>query len=676
MSTLDVLGVVGTWVAVLLAVIALAGILPAYLLYQRSRTDRYLAFDEIDDKYGTSLSRGYELLPGKRFFRKEFFLECTKAPDFNQIEIRRDLTFFLRKDAYSLTGWVNFANILRFYKANLSSNGKIHVVQQEALLPVHRGWLLLLGLVDRYCSRESRPDLGLLIDEAKTDDMDAAGPMAIYGLSGIVDHVSRSVQSSFDDESPREAPVERVRFRMHSADHMATLGTKFPKDDISVATLFFLYLGYVPGANQSLYFLQVPKQSDVWVTENPRNEEERKEDIHLVWSLQRIEDHQIPLHHKRLAREVGVKFGIINRLHVDFVGELVDSTRQKELQNCLISKEPTAERYFLVKSERNKRSWMHRSDLHCILFSLLRLRCCSQSFLFGLDLSDGNSLFRRIFNSGWLVQSITRAVAVFTDFDLQGEKEEALRMAMSKTLERASDGENRSRWSRRLMERCVELDNLLDQCFPCSSPAMQAISILYMLEKPFRRYFNKTDAAADAVRKLDILLKPNAEQICLPSINETVGGKNFFFDFRRVFSGPGFDGNTIKEQLPYSQAIIACLKGHLRMAMWDMVLPAKPFSRMYTKLPSVFHMDTQQLLSEEISDTSDSSSDLRPQEPVIVQGEVMTIEETWESDGEGHQVLSRPNAIDIDASSESGSASRSESSAPSISSRRNLHHTS
>jgi uncharacterized iron-regulated membrane protein len=39
-DNLDLLGVVGTWIAAVLGIIALAGILPVYVLYRQTQTER------------------------------------------------------------------------------------------------------------------------------------------------------------------------------------------------------------------------------------------------------------------------------------------------------------------------------------------------------------------------------------------------------------------------------------------------------------------------------------------------------------------------------------------------------------------------------------------------------------------------------------------------------------
>ena len=119
---------------------------------------------------------------------------------------------------------MNFSNVLRSYNANVPSNGDLRVIDQETLLPVHRSWLLLLGLADRY---GDRPDSGLFIGERKEPEMGAFGSSAIYGLSGILDTL------------PSRQPLDdRVIFRMHSAAHITKLATVFPEDDIPICHAF------------------------------------------------------------------------------------------------------------------------------------------------------------------------------------------------------------------------------------------------------------------------------------------------------------------------------------------------------------------------------------------------------------------------------------------------------
>jgi hypothetical protein len=55
-------GVIGTWVAVFLAIVPLAGVLPAYLLYRKSRTEKAQALAVVDDPTRTFVSRGFGLL--------------------------------------------------------------------------------------------------------------------------------------------------------------------------------------------------------------------------------------------------------------------------------------------------------------------------------------------------------------------------------------------------------------------------------------------------------------------------------------------------------------------------------------------------------------------------------------------------------------------------------------
>jgi hypothetical protein len=68
-------GTIGTWVAVFLVIVALAGILPAYLLYQKSKTERAQALALVDHPSHTFVT-GSVRLPGIRLNQE------IKVPDF------------------------------------------------------------------------------------------------------------------------------------------------------------------------------------------------------------------------------------------------------------------------------------------------------------------------------------------------------------------------------------------------------------------------------------------------------------------------------------------------------------------------------------------------------------------------------------------------------------------
>lgn len=201
-----------------------------------------------------------------------------------------------REGRPSLTAWVNFTNLLRAYGiCPIPITGKIKNSGRESLLPVHRGWILLLGLVDRY---GHRGDYGLFEGESSEPEWSDLEWDALYGFSGILPaiHPMRS----------------RINFRMHSIGHMVKMPSNMPPDDMSFRTLFFLFLGYTPAADGSL--LCTALESD----EMSNSRKTRFVPYSLAtrtgffYRLRTLEPNEIPLRHRRMANEMGIR---LHRIH-------------------------------------------------------------------------------------------------------------------------------------------------------------------------------------------------------------------------------------------------------------------------------------------------------------------------------------------------------------------------
>jgi hypothetical protein len=73
MGSLDVMGVVGTWVAVGLALFALLGVVGPLLVWRASKSARNRALAKLDEKPSTSfgfVTPGLRFGPGTRLFRR------------------------------------------------------------------------------------------------------------------------------------------------------------------------------------------------------------------------------------------------------------------------------------------------------------------------------------------------------------------------------------------------------------------------------------------------------------------------------------------------------------------------------------------------------------------------------------------------------------------------------
>ncbi|KAL4786808.1 hypothetical protein BJX76DRAFT_354809 [Aspergillus varians] len=335
-DTLDLVGAIGTWAAILLALLALAGIIPAYILYRVSQTNQYEALSVIDDRSHEYISKGYALLPGKGFFRSTMIPNLASP---------------------SLTSWVNFADILRAYGIDLPRDGKLKTSGTEALLPVHRSWILLLGLVDRYGRHK---DSGLFIDAPSDPEWSVFGKQALYGLSGVLERIRPG--------------QDRICFRMHSVDHMRSMPRYIPKHDVSLRNLFFLYLGYLPASDGSLYCSALESNSvTTYRTIVPR-------DAYAFYKMNDLNVNKVPVRHRRLADEMGITFPKIYKLGLyQHKEQGVTTGHTRGLLEDV--------QYFGLRGYERARSWLH-PEVRSMILALLQLDLNEQSCLCGPDLQD------------------------------------------------------------------------------------------------------------------------------------------------------------------------------------------------------------------------------------------------------------------------------------------------
>ena len=229
-------GVIGTWVAVTLALIALFGVVTPILLIRRARSERHIALSFIDDE-----SKEY-VHPGIRIPFLPAIARTIHVPNFqappklaSQVLGRDDTSLDEKRSA---TAWIMFARTLKAYNIIQDPTGNLRIHRFESWLPVHRLWILTVGLLGRY---GHRPDRGRLIDapaSVRIDqrDLESFDPTALYGITGVLRYrtseYSRDVEQGFG----------QIYFSSHDNE---TRGSLEP-DSVPLSVLFWLCMGCVP----------------------------------------------------------------------------------------------------------------------------------------------------------------------------------------------------------------------------------------------------------------------------------------------------------------------------------------------------------------------------------------------------------------------------------------------
>ncbi len=233
---IDLAGVIGTWVAVGLALIALFGVVTPILLIRRARSERQVALRLIDDENNEFVHPGIKIpfLPG--IARTINAPNLQARPELTGQVLGRDDDFLNQK--HSVTGWIMFARTLKAYNIALHPTGSLRIHRSQSWLPVHHLWIFTVGLLGRY---GHRPDRGRLLNApapGRIDqrDLEPIDRNALYGITGVL----RYRASEFSSDA--EQGFGQIYFSSHDKD---TRGSLQP-DSVPLAVLFWLCMGCVP----------------------------------------------------------------------------------------------------------------------------------------------------------------------------------------------------------------------------------------------------------------------------------------------------------------------------------------------------------------------------------------------------------------------------------------------
>lgn len=219
-------GTIGTWAAVLLALVALVGIISLWLVLRAGLSERNRALTAVQDRRQDYVTKGIGFGREIRLRRK------TKVPDLKP-------SFDIPSDESPLgisgtsvaslpwvtggwngttcrTGWAKFCRLLDSYKTAdtvdeekrviSGTNGKLVIYNTQTWLPVSRYWILIAGLLGRYGDRQyyahvHGPPCRADLDEYQVD------------ISGSDDSSDDMNSSSGDDWSVTSSLADRQRGR-------------------------------------------------------------------------------------------------------------------------------------------------------------------------------------------------------------------------------------------------------------------------------------------------------------------------------------------------------------------------------------------------------------------------------------------------------------------------------
>jgi hypothetical protein len=238
-------GVVGTWIAVAIALIALVGIVTPMLIFWHRRSERYKALIAVDAVQTHYVEKSWRTM----FFLRMKVPALKDPPNIEKIPLRVSKRTSLPVKTSS-TGWVNFASALEIYtlRPKLPRQKDLVITEEQTWLPVHKLWILAFGLLGRYSHREDhgiaphkRNTWRLAVEEDSSNydeerqhfqSPEGEAIDMLEGLTGCLWWIG----SRFVDDN------DQVYFGRHStADQQELM-----PDPTPLSTLFWLSLGCIP----------------------------------------------------------------------------------------------------------------------------------------------------------------------------------------------------------------------------------------------------------------------------------------------------------------------------------------------------------------------------------------------------------------------------------------------
>jgi hypothetical protein len=257
----------------------------------------------VDDPTHSFISGGIRL-PGIRLNQK------IKVPDF--VNPPRLQSLVSQPDPgrpgprRSTTDWVNFAHVMMATFPSIKmipGNSILAFGSYQTYLPVHRSWIVLLGVLHRYAFR---PDYGLPLGAAPDAGMEARDSKnCLSGLSGMLFRGSMGDETHYlgYDASP-------VFYEMHT---ISQLQQCLRQETINIRVLVLLFLGYIQMPNGEYFIAHIPIPSRTYV--EPRGPRSRSRTTFANrLGIMKITNGEVGREHAPLFRELDLSLPTVKYL--------------------------------------------------------------------------------------------------------------------------------------------------------------------------------------------------------------------------------------------------------------------------------------------------------------------------------------------------------------------------
>jgi hypothetical protein len=608
-TTAEVASTVGTWVAAAIAIVALFGILPTWLLWRNVRSTRHLALKELDDPRHKFISKGFHV------WRNVYAFKRVKVPYL--LEAPR-LTGHLRKDASipmnpSRTGWIAFLESMQGFTVPVSKGGDLVFDGSETLLPVQKLWILVFGLLGRYSQRRDRGQ-AIVQEDLRTTRLDHEnlhGPRedpllieegVLCGDNGIL--------------SPNES-TERYIIHLHSYNEQ--LRGDFRDDKIPLSTLFWLFAGCLPSTKSRVFDLCHDEEATQYQSVGPQIRTEPTEEI-IPWAYElpardRSDNetdsrYQVPIilyRYRRISHVVtssqwyawASAMGCYMQ-DVMILGQVEHHLLSVEELNAIpktINRQTDASGYNNFPWMRiNSHTCIWRSDVHALLLGILSIPTSSRHFLFAnarashVDwiLATVGSVQSGAQERASLFNAIKRTFPRWPMF------QESTRSTRFQYLIDALAGLPIRHFSRRLSHSLALLDDFISE--PEQTWSWQVIGILYLSSSDFRKfvYVLAVKDASFASSSVVIDSTANTVRVTLGESGSSTRKETVYrMHMEEVFGRDGIIDTEATISLSLQQLMLACLQAWTRMTWYSLPLDSDPLIHFVNGLDEVVYISAR-----------------------------------------------------------------------------------
>lgn len=542
----ELAGTIGTWIAVFLAIVALAGILPAYVLFRRSRTARGQALASVDDHTQDFVSHSFSLM-GTRINQRVKVPDLRDPPPKEVFEGCLNIDTSKLRSCDSTTCWVNFAHLMRnMFPLVGSSTGDdgLRFEDHQSYLPVHYLWLVALGVAHRYAHRK---DYGLPLDtvpEEHTRRRDVQYHIA--GRSGLI--LRRNTEKNRNSV--------KLYFETHSLDVVRRALTQ---DSLPLRTLVLRFLGYIQLApdtyikpSELRYGDQYPSQGGNKFTNKAR--------------IAKLISGRVLSGDRTVLRDIGLDvnktaFVYLQVTPVTFTVEFGFRANSGKLlpQDLVRSGYFEVGDWKLNRHESRANIWMERRDVQKTVMPYLTAEMSVNSFLYH---TSRDMIAGRLLKTADLASTLDMAKGIIDSLRLTDRTKVGLRRSITAVSETDAII---STWSRHAMQTLHALDQDLEAIGNSRGFMWRTISILYAYDTDFRSILRHVAQEHNSV--ISFQVEYNSLSIQAPGNLSGVA-----FDFRHVFEKTELASKLVDGDLPLNEVILAALKGHVRAAMWNLCL--------------------------------------------------------------------------------------------------------